>query len=94
MSKPYTEHKVSKSVAIRTFSVNADWSELRWHWDEEDRLVEPLNDNDWQFQFDNELPQRIYKEIFIPAGMIHRVIQGSTDLVVKITKYDETPKNI
>ena len=94
MSKPYTEHKVSKSVVIRTFSVNADWSELRWHWDEEDRLVEPLNENDWQFQFDNELPQRIYKEIFIPAGMIHRVIKGTTDLVVKITKYDETPKNI
>jgi hypothetical protein len=94
MSKPYTEHKVSKSVAIRTFSVNTSEDEFKWHWDEEDRIVEPLNENDWQFQFDNELPVRIYKEIRIPAGMIHRVIQGSTDLVVKITKYDETSTHI
>ena len=91
MSKPYTEHKVSKSVAIRTFSVNADWSELRWHWDEEDRLVEPLNDNDWQFQFDNELPQKIYRKIIIPRNVMHRVIPGTTDLIIKIVKNNGTP---
>lgn len=74
--------------------MNVDESELKWHWDGEDRLVEPLCDTDWQFQFDNELPQRIYKEIFIPAGMIHRVIKGTGELVVKITKYDEAPTHI
>jgi hypothetical protein len=88
--KPYTENKQSESVVIRTFSSIIDEMELQWHWDEEDRLVEPLNENDWQFQFDNELPMRIYKQICIPRGVMHRVIKGTTDLVVKITKYDGT----
>jgi hypothetical protein len=70
-----------------------DEMELKWHWDEEDRLIEPLAENDWQFQFDNELPVMIYKQIFIPTGVIHRVIKGTTELKIKITKY-ETHKNI
>ena len=92
--KPFSEEQLTESVVIRTFSSNIDESELKWHWDEEDRLVEPLNENDWQFQFDNQLPERIYKPIRIPAGVIHRVIRGTTDLVVKITKRYETSKNI
>jgi hypothetical protein len=87
---PFTEEKVEKSVVIRTFSSSIDEMDLKWHWDEEDRLVEPLNENDWQFQFDNQLPEKIYKPIHIPAGVIHRVIKGSTDLIVKITKQYET----
>jgi hypothetical protein len=87
MSKPYIENKISESVVIRTFSANIADEELQWHWDEEDRTVEPLNENDWQFQFDNELPIKIYKQIFIPAGVIHRVIKGTVDLRVKITKH-------
>ena len=92
--KPYIEEKISKSVVIRTFSDNIPESELEWHWDEEDRIVEPLNENDWFFQFDNELPVKIYKQIVIPAGVIHRVIKGKTDLIVKITKRNETFKII
>lgn len=84
--KPYIEEKISESVVIRTFSDNIPESELEWHWDEEDRIVEPLNENDWFFQFDNELPVKIYKQIVIPAGVIHRVIKGKTNLIVKITK--------
>ena len=84
--KPYTETQLEESVVIRTFFANTHWSEFKWHWDEEDRIVEPLNENDWRFQFDNCLPERIYKPIHIPAGVIHRVIPGTTDLVVKITK--------
>jgi hypothetical protein len=92
--KPYTEKELAKSVVVRTFSSKIDEIELKWHWDEEDRLVEPLNDNDWQFQFDNELPMRINKQIFIPRGVMHRVIKGTTNLEVKITKYDETSTHI
>lgn len=87
---PYHEDNISKSVVIRTFSVNIDEMELKWHWDEENRLVEPLNENDWQFQFDNELPVMINKQIYIPAGVMHRVIKGTTDLIVKIIKDNET----
>lgn len=86
--KPFTEERISKSVVVRTFPVNTDEMDLKWHWDEEDRLIEPLAENDWQFQFDNELPMMIYKQIFIPTGVIHRVIKGTTDLEIKITKYE------
>jgi hypothetical protein len=84
--KPYIEHAVEESVVIRTFLASIDEEELVWHWDEEDRLIEPLNDNDWQFQFDNELPIKINKVIYIPKGVFHRVIKGTTDLNIKITK--------
>ena len=94
MSKPYIENKLSESVSLRTFSANTADEELQWHWDEEDRTVEALSDNDWQFQFDNELPIKIYKQIFIPAGVIHRVIKGTGELKVKITKQYETHSNI
>jgi hypothetical protein len=94
MSKPYIENKISESVSLRTFSANIADEELQWHWDEEDRMVEPLNENDWKFQFDNELPIKIYKQIFIPAGVIHRVIKGTGELKVKITKQYETHSNI
>lgn len=84
--KPYAEHIESESVAIRTFSVNIPEEELQWHWDEQDRIVTPMCPTDWLFQFDNELPFVINIPIFIPAGVIHRVIKGSQDLIVKIEK--------
>lgn len=84
--KPYSEERISKHEVIRTFSVDIDESELEWHWDEEDRLVTPLEETDWQFQFDNGLPFTIKEVINIPAGVIHRVIKGSGELKVKIIK--------
>jgi hypothetical protein len=86
MVKPYNEQKIEESVVIRTFSVNVDDSELQWHWDEEDRIVEVIGETDWMFQFDNELPITFNAPINIKAGTIHRVIKGSTQLTVKITK--------
>ena len=83
--KPFIEEKLDESVVIRTFSVNTYANEFHWHWD-----LEPLIENDWQFQFDNELPIMINKQIHIPAGKIHRVIKGTTDLKIKITKHNET----
>lgn len=88
--KPFIEENLDESVVIRTFSVNTYANELYWHWDLEDRWVEPLIENDWQFQFDNELPIEINKQIHIPAGRIHRVIKGTTDLKIKITKHNGT----
>lgn len=84
--KPFKEEILSQSVVIRTFGMLTPESELEWHWDEEDRIIEPLNENDWMFQVDNELPVKIYKQIEIPKGVIHRVIRGTTDLVLKVTK--------
>jgi len=36
-------------------------------------------------QIDNELP-KIIDKVFVPIGVYHRVIKGTGDLKVKITK--------
>jgi hypothetical protein len=83
--KPYNEI-IEKSVVIRTFSSSIDESELKWHWDDEDRLVEAIDETDWMFQFDNELPINMNQKIFIPRGTMHRVIKGTGDLKIKIVR--------
>lgn len=76
----------SEKGDVRKFSSDADPHELKWHRDEEDRVVTPLNDNDWMFQRDNSLPEPIDKEITIARGEWHRVIKGTTDLILKVRK--------
>lgn len=76
----------SQDGDIRTFSKEVDPEELKWHRDEEDRVVIPVNNNDWMFQRDNSLPEPMDKEIKIARGEWHRVIKGSTDLMVRIIK--------
>ena len=71
---------------IRTFSKDVDEMELIWHTDNEDRDIEVLEGEGWQFQRDNELPL-VLKEgdrIFIPRHQVHRVIKGETDLKIQI----------
>ena len=84
--KPYHEESIDEQVVIRTFSPDVDESEMKWHWDEEDRTIIPLSDNNWMFQFDNQLPVPINRVINIPAGVIHRAIKGTSELKVKIIK--------
>jgi hypothetical protein len=83
--KPYTEEK-NGNVIRRNFSENTPSNELVWHRDHEDRIVIPLNENDWKIQFDNELPVtlKMDEEFFIPKNVFHRVIKGSGDLMVEI----------
>lgn len=88
--KPFVEIKISESVVTRTFSCNTPEEDLKWHWDPEDRIIHPLNENDWMFQLDNQLPMRIYRSISIPTGVLHRLIRGSGDLILQITKRNES----
>ena len=83
------EHK--NGYYIRTFSSDLNESELKWHWDEQDRIVISEEDTDWEFQMDNELPFRIKKNtpIFIPEGHYHRIIKGTGDLTVKVKKLNQ-----
>jgi len=87
--KPFIEEKLNEKEVIRKFSSDVDEMELKWHWDREDRTIIPMCDNDWLFQFDNNLPVPINKKIDIPAGTIHRAIKGSTDLVIKVILGDQ-----
>jgi hypothetical protein len=79
--KPYEE-----AGDERKFSRDVDSHELKWHRDGEDRIVTPLAENDWLFQRDNQLPEPITGEIRIAKGEWHRVIKGTTDLVVRVRK--------
>ena len=83
---PYKQSNVGSSV-LRTFSQNIEEDELVWHRDEKDRLVEPLGETDWQFQFDNQLPIPINSPIFIPKETYHRLLKGTGTITVKITEY-------
>lgn len=77
----------------RTFSHDVDPNELKWHWDEADRTVTVLNESDWYYQADNELPIKLSqgKIISIKAGDWHRVIKGQTNLEIMIK--EKTPEN-
>lgn len=89
MELPFSEKKLENNVYIRTFSKNVESHELKWHKDKEDRTVTPLNENDWLFQRDNQLPQPINNEIRIRANEWHRIIKGTGDLKVKIIKHEK-----
>lgn len=85
MERPYSQ-VIENDIMIRNFSNNIDPIELKWHRDEKDRTIIALNENDWKFQLDNELPFFLKKneKIFIPKEKFHRVIKGTTSLVIKI----------
>lgn len=83
---PFKEIWISPDKSIREFSSNSDDEEFKWHFDNEDRIIECEDPNDWKFQFDNLLPQDIKGEILIPSGTWHRLIKGSGDIKILITR--------
>jgi hypothetical protein len=83
--KPFIDEE-GDGFIIRTFSKDTEPHLLKWHMDEEDREVTPIETNDWLFQFDNELPIKIDNKLRIPKGIFHRIIKGTTNLVLKIQK--------
>ena len=87
MELPFSE-KINNGVYIRTFSSDLNENELKWHFDEEDRIVICENNTDWLFQFDNELPITINKNepIVIQKNIFHRIIKGTNNLKLKIKK--------
>jgi len=79
--RPYQEEG-----EIRYFSSTLTEDDLVWHKDREDRIVEVLESTDWQFQFDNNIPQQLNSRLFIPKETYHRIIKGTGDLKIKVTK--------
>lgn len=78
---------------IRTFSNLINEEELKWHFDEENRIIKPLNETDWSFQMDDHIPIRLEKgiKILIPEGKYHRLIKGNGDLTLEV-KFIKTKK--
>jgi hypothetical protein len=87
----YTDTEISDGV-IRIFDQTIDPIELKWHRDDEDRMIVPLEPTDWKIQLEDRLPQDFTSEVFISRGEWHRVIKGTGSLKVKIVKNYEFDK--
>lgn len=85
--KPYNQSQISKNEFIREFHENIDSSELIWHKDAEDRIIESVEKTDWLFQIDNELPIKIEGKIFIPKETYHRIIKGTGNIKIRLQKF-------
>ena len=85
MNFPFDENIVD-GYHIRKFSESVETSELVWHRDKEDRIVESVSYTDWMIQIDNQLPIPLTERTLIPKGVYHRVIKGSGDLIVRVKK--------
>lgn len=86
MSLPFQETKLSDNTFIREFKQDTDSGEFMWHRDREDRIIESINQTDWLIQLDDELPKKIKGKVFIPMGVYHRLIKGTGDLKINLTK--------
>lgn len=87
--KPYREKK-----NIRIFDKNIDPTELKWHFDEENRIIKIIDcglNKSWLFQFNDELPIELYNNqiINIPIGKYHRLIKNNNlnNLIIKKYEY-------
>tara|TARA_A200000159_G_C7334569_1_gene344507 strand:- start:530 stop:1579 length:1050 start_codon:yes stop_codon:yes gene_type:complete len=84
---PFKQHE-SGGKLIREFSGDVDSSELVWHRDREDRTVVTLSGTGWMLQVENKLPVALSEgsSHLIPKNTYHRIIKGTTKLVVEITE--------
>ena len=85
--RPYQEQVLEENTFIREFSQDIDELDLIWHMDDEDRTIVAVEETDWLFQFDDELPLSLNSSIFIPQHKIHRVIKGTNNLKIRIIKH-------
>ena len=81
--KPYIDNG-----DIRIFDVDKDESEYVWHRDNEDRMIEILSGDGWQFQPEGSLPILLKPGIgfTIRKGEYHRLIKGINNLEVRVTR--------
>lgn len=73
---------------LREFFVDRESEEFVWHRDHEDREVEILEGEGWQFQYENCLPYLLQPGMIfdIPRGEYHRLIKGYNNLKCRIIK--------
>lgn len=74
---------------VRTFDVTKPNEDYVWHRDKEDRIIEILEGEGWQLQFENTLPFLLKPGMLfeIIEGEYHRLLKGATDLKIRINKY-------
>ena len=83
---PFIESLLDTTKTTRLFSKDLTQEDLKWHFDDEDRIISSKDPTDWLFQFDNKLPQKINGTIHIKKGKWHRLIKGSGDITLVIER--------
>ena len=86
MSNPYKDED-----DVRVFDVKARSSEYVWHRDQDTRLIEILEGDGWQLQFDGALPLLLKPgmSFCVESNEYHRLIKGVNNLKIKITTLDK-----
>ena len=76
--KPYLELNLPDGSIHRQFSESTEDDELVWHRDRKCRKITVLQSNGWHFQFDNEMPFELTRdlEFNVPALVFHRILRG------------------
>lgn len=85
---PFEEQYIADKTSVRVFSQLVDPEELKWHQDDETRIIKVKSGRDWFIQYDNHLPMplREGKNYLVRRGEWHRIIKGSDDLIVEIKR--------
>ena len=75
---------------VRVFDHDLEEEELKWHFDDENRIVVPIECDGWKLQIDESLPIEMVpgNKYFIPVDVYHRTIRGNGDLKIKVYKLD------
>ena len=93
IGKPYTDIKEPDGTISRLFSTSTKPEALKWHMDDEDRIIKALGTTNWQFQLEDQLPVLLDKPIFIKRHQWHRLIKGDGPLRISIYKNARTQTN-
>ena len=92
---PFCE-QIKDGWFYRTFKSDLEQEDLKWHYDDEHRIMVITHETDWKFQYDNQLPidLKVDTSYVIPKGEFHRLIKGIGDLEVKILKLTDKKNKV
>jgi len=84
---PFCE-QLNNGWYYRVFKSDLEEEDLKWHYDDEHRIMVITHETDWKFQYDNQFPTelKLHTSYVIPKGVYHRLIKGTGDLEIKILK--------
>jgi len=85
--KIYKEREISKDIYVREFPSFTHPNQLKWHMDDENRIITSQTPTSWQFQLEDQLPVSLDQPIFIARHQWHRLIKGEGPLILKIKKH-------
>ena len=85
--KIYRETEIANNVYERYFPIFTKPKQLKWHMDDEDRLVVCKSYTTWKIQLEDQLPVSLNNPIFIKRHQWHRLIKGNGPLTLKLKKY-------